>query len=45
MIWADKREGGAKGGGREGENGRKRGCRGRGRKAEQKHMTWRNHKF
>jgi hypothetical protein len=31
----------------EGENGRGRGCRGggRGRKAEQKHMTWRNCKF
>jgi hypothetical protein len=31
----------------EGENGRGRGCRGGGkrRKAEQKHMAWRNHKF
>jgi hypothetical protein len=31
---------------REGENGRGRGCRGGGRKkAEQKLMAWRNHKF
>jgi hypothetical protein len=30
----------------EGENGRGRGCRGGGvRKAEQKHMAWRNCKF
>ena len=30
----------------EGENERGRGCRGGGRrKAEQKHMAWRNHKF
>jgi hypothetical protein len=31
----------------EGENGRGRGCRGGGgrRKAEQKHMAWRNRKF
>jgi hypothetical protein len=31
----------------EGENGRGRECRGgeRRRKAEQKHMVWRNHKF
>jgi hypothetical protein len=31
----------------EGENGRERRCRGGGRrrKAEQKHMVWRNHNF
>jgi hypothetical protein len=34
------------GGGEEGENGRGRGYRGGGRrKAEQKHMAWRNRKF
>jgi hypothetical protein len=27
------------------ENGRGRGLRGGGRKVEQKHMAWRNHKF
>jgi hypothetical protein len=42
-----KRKGGAEGeGGEEGENGRVRGrIGGRRRKAEQKHMAWRNCKF
>ena len=42
------REGGSEGGEREeeGENGRGRGGKGGGRrKAEQKHMAWRNSKF
>jgi hypothetical protein len=44
MIGQIKREGGTKVR-REGKNGRGRGCRGGRRKAEQKHMAWRNRKF
>ena len=40
----ERKEGGEWG--EEGENGRERGCRGGGRrKAEQKHIAWRNRKF